>query len=309
MRRVLLVAFVAVSVNIVTTESATAGQLLFLAPQFPCGGPPLSCFPGAFGLPVAWEGPNYVPINLPTNSLIEQIDLWGVGAQAAGIWDGTTLLPPLPPVVVPRHEVAAIAPGSIDVTTTLFGIDGINGAPYFFYKGRLHTPIFLPDVGRYSVGVAGFGLVGASDVVWHSNFATDVDPSTLSGRLPGMAIQVVGQVVPEPATFALFGVGLMLLCLRRVRIGFSTRCEVELVLRKQIGVDVRKLRPRIRGRVYRGCVEIGREQLGDIDAGPVEIFLRRGITETRLDRRSIDLNGIVATDENAGHCNHVRKRA
>ena len=224
MRRVLLVAFVAVSINIVTTESATASQILFLAPQFPCGGTPLTCFPGGLGFPVAWGGPNYVPINLSTNSLIEEIDLWGDGANAVGIWDSTTLLPPLPPIVTPNHELAAITPGSIDVTTTFFAVDGVVGAPYFFYRGSLHTPIFLPDGGRYYVGVGGFGLAGASDVVWHtSSFATDVDPSTLSGRVPGMAIQVVGQVVPEPSTFVLFGLGLMLLCLRRVSVRSSTR--------------------------------------------------------------------------------------
>jgi len=224
MRRVLLVAFVAVSINIVTTESATASQILFLAPQFPCGGTPLTCFPGAFGLPVAWEGPNYVPINLPTNSLIEQIDLWGLGAQAVGIWDSTLQArPPFPPLEIPGHQLAAIAPGSIDVMRTLFGIDGINGAPYFFYQGTLHNPIFLQEGGLYYIGVGGFGMVGGSDVIFHAAFATDVDPSTLSGRLPGMAIQVVGQVVPEPSTFVLFGLGLMLLCLRRVSVRSSTR--------------------------------------------------------------------------------------
>jgi len=218
MRRVLLVALATVSINIVTTGSATASQILFLAPQFPCFGttPPLTCLPGGPQLPIGWFGPNYVPINLPANSLIEEIDLWGDGPQAVGIWDSTTQPPPFPRVI-PRHQVAAIAPGSIDVTRTVFGIDGINGAPYFFYQGSLHTPIFLPDGGRYYVGVGGFlGMVGASDVVWHtSGFATDVDPSTLSGLVPGMAIQVVGQVVPEPSTFVLFGLGLMLLCLRR----------------------------------------------------------------------------------------------
>lgn len=224
MRRVLLVAFVTVSINIATTESATASQVLFLAPQFPCGGTPLTCFPGGLGLPVAWGGPNYVPINLPTNSLIEEIDLWGDGANAVGVWDSTTLLAPLPPVVVPNHELAAITPGSIDVTATFFAVDGVNGAPYFSYQGSLQTPIFLPDGGRYYVGVGGLALVGASDVVWHtSGFATDVDPSTLSGRVPGVAIQVVGQVVPEPSTFVLFGIGLMLLCLRRVSVRSSTR--------------------------------------------------------------------------------------
>jgi hypothetical protein len=224
MRRVFLVAFVTVAINIATTESATASQILFLAPQFPCGGTPLTCFPGGLGFPVAWQGPNYVPINLPTNSLIEEIDLWGDGPNAVGVWDSTTLLPPLPPVVVPNHELAAITPGSIDVTPTFFAVDGVNGAPYFFYRGSLHTPIFLPDGGRYYVGVGGLGLVGASDVVWHpSGFATDVDPLTLSGRLPGVAIQVVGQVVPEPSTFVLFGLGLMLLCLRRVSVRSSTR--------------------------------------------------------------------------------------
>jgi hypothetical protein len=224
MRRLLLVAFVAVSINIVTTESATASQILFLAPQFPCSGTPLTCFPGGPGFPVAFGGPNYVPVDLPTNSLIEEIDLWGDGANAVGVWDSTTLLPPFPPVVVPNHQLAAITPSSIDVTTTFFAVDGVVGAPYFFYQGSLHTPIFLPDGGRYYIGVGGFGLAGASDVVFHtSSFATDVDPLTLSGRVPGMAIEVVGQVVPEPSTFALFGLGLMLLCLRRVSVRSSTR--------------------------------------------------------------------------------------
>jgi hypothetical protein len=216
MRRVLLIAFVAFAINIGTRGSATASEILFLAPQFPCGGTPLTCFPGGLGFPVEWGGPNYVPIQIPANSLIEEIDLWGEGTRAVGIWDSTILPPPFPPVVIPRHELAAIAPDSVDVTTTLFAHDGINGAPYFFYQESLHTPIFLQDGGRYYVGVGGFGLVGASDVIWHtSGFATDVDPSALSSRVPGEAIQVVGQVVPEPPTIVLLGLGIVLLCLRR----------------------------------------------------------------------------------------------
>ena len=226
MRRVLLVAFATVSINIVTTGSATASQILFLAPQFPCFGttPPLTCGPGGPGFPVAWDGPNYVPIQLPAKSLIEEIDLWGDGANAVGIWDSTTLLPPLPPRIVPNHELAAIAPGSIDMTRTLFGIDGFNGAPYFFYQGTLHNPIFILNGGLYYVGVGGFlGMVGASDVIFHTAaFATDVDPATLSGRVPGMAIQVVGQVVPEPSTLVLLALGMMLLCLRRLPVRWSS---------------------------------------------------------------------------------------
>jgi PEP-CTERM motif-containing protein len=232
MRRVLLIAFVAFAINIGTRGSATASEILFLAPQFPCGGTPgtvLTCFPGGFGFPIEWGGPNYVPIQLPANSLIEEIDLWGEATRAVGIWDRTTLPPPFPPVVIPRHELAAIAPGSIDVTTTLFGIDGINGAGYFFYQGMLHNPIFLQNEGLYYVGVGGFGMVGGSGVVWHtSGFATDVDPLTLSSTIPGVAIQVVGQVVPEPSTVVLLGLGMMLLCLRRVDILHLPRryCEM-----------------------------------------------------------------------------------
>jgi PEP-CTERM motif len=218
MRRVLLIAFVAFTINIGTRGSATASEILFLAPQFPCHGttPPLTCLPGGFGFPIEWGGPNYVPIQLPANSLIEEIDLWGEATRAVGIWDSTTLPPPFPPVVVPRHELAAIAPGLIDVTTTLFGIDGINGAGYFFYQGMLHNPIFLQDEGLYYVGVGGFGMVGAAQPIFQtSGFTTDVDPFALSSRVPGEAIQVVGQVVPEPSTIVLVALGIVLLCLRR----------------------------------------------------------------------------------------------
>src|SRR5678816_915474 len=106
MRRVLLVAFVTVSVSIVTTKSAIAGEILFLAPQFPCHGttPPLTCFPGPPGFPILWGGQNYVPIDIPANSLIEEIDVWGEDAEAVGIWDSTILPPPFPPITLPRHE-------------------------------------------------------------------------------------------------------------------------------------------------------------------------------------------------------------
>ena len=219
MRRALLVAFVAVSVNIVTTESAKASEILFLAPQLPCFGTtlPLTCFGGGPGFPIVWQGPNYVPIDIPANSLIEEIDLWGLDTEAVGIWDSTTQPSPFPPPPFPGHELAAIRRDSIDYTITLFGRDGIDGTPYFFFQGTLDDPIFLQNGGRYYVGVAGFGMVGASDTVRHTTaFATDVDPSTLSSLNPGMAIQVVGQVVPEPSTFVLFGLGITLLCLRRI---------------------------------------------------------------------------------------------
>ena len=218
MRRALFISLVTLSITIGTSQSATASQILFMAQQFPCFGAttPKTCLPGGLGFPVEWGGPNYVPVNLPANSLIEEIDLWGENPQAAGIWDSTTV-PNIPfTVVIPGHEVAAIAQGSIDITTTLFGIDGINGAPYFFLQGILHTPIFLQGGGRYYVGVGGFGLAGGSDVVWHApGFTTDVDPSALSSRVPGDAIQVVGQVVPEPSTIGLVGFGIVILCMRR----------------------------------------------------------------------------------------------
>ena len=223
MRRVLLVAFVTVSISIVTTASAIAGEILFRAEQFPCHGttPPLTCFPGGLGFPILWQGPNYVPIVLPANSLIEEIDLWGEDPDAVGIWDSTT--PPLNPFTfILRHELADIA-HSIDYTYTLFGVDGIDGTPYFFFQGRLDTPIFLQGGGRYYVGVRGLGMVGAAGPIFHTSaFATDVDPSTLSPTIPGMAIQVVGQVVPEPSTLVLLGLGVMLLCLRRVSVRSST---------------------------------------------------------------------------------------
>jgi len=225
MRRVLLVAFAAVSVNIVTTESATASQILFMAPQLPCFGTtlPLTCFGGGPGFPIVWQGPNYVPVNLPANSLIEEIDLWGEDAEAVGIWDSTIQPPPFLPIVLPSHELAAFR-DSIDYTITPFGNDGFDGTPYFFFQGTLDDPIFLQNGGRYYVGVAGLGMVGGSGVIWRTSaFATDVDRTTLSGTSPGMAIQVVGQVVPEPSTFVLFGLGLMLLCLRTLLSGPSTR--------------------------------------------------------------------------------------
>jgi hypothetical protein len=218
MRRVLLIAFVTLASTIGTRGSATASEILFLAQQFPCGGTPgtvLTCFPGGFGFPVLWQGPNYVPIDLPANSLIEEIDLWGADPVAVGIWDSITLSPPFPPVVIPRHELAEIL-HSIDYTFTLFAVDGIDGAPYFFFQGRLDTPVFLQGGGRYYVGVSGLGMVGAAQPIFHtSGFTTDVDPSALSSRVPGEAIQVVGQVVPEPSTIVLVALGIVLLCLRR----------------------------------------------------------------------------------------------
>src|SRR5262249_33261437 len=93
-------------------QSATASQILFLAQQFPCHGtiPPLTCLPGDPGVPILLPGPYYVPIDLRANSLIEEIDLWGDMPVAVGIWDSTTLNPFQP---IPRHEVAAIAPGRL----------------------------------------------------------------------------------------------------------------------------------------------------------------------------------------------------
>src|SRR5262245_4158321 len=127
MRRALLFSLLTLAINIGTSQSATASQILYLAEQLPCHGttPPLTCFPGGVGFPIQQPGPNYVGIDLPANSLIEEIDLWGQSARPAGIWDSTT--PPLNPfTLIPRHEVAAIAPGSIDITEKVFGIDGIN---------------------------------------------------------------------------------------------------------------------------------------------------------------------------------------
>ena len=225
MRRALLVAFVAVSVNIVTTESAKASEILFLAPQLPCFGTtlPLTCFGGGPGFPIVWQGPNYVPIDIPANSLIEEIDLWGLDTEAVGIWDSTTQPSPFPPPPFPGHELAAIRRDSIDYTITLFGRDGFDGTPYFFFQGTLDDPIFLQNGGRYYVGVAGFGMVGSGpDVAWRT-LAFSPEASVLFPRNPGVAIQVVGQVVPEPSTVVLFGLGLMLLCLRRVSVRSSTR--------------------------------------------------------------------------------------
>jgi len=224
MRRVLLVAFAAVSVNIVTTESATASQILFMAPQLPCFGTtlPLTCFGGGPGFPIVWQGPNYVPVNLPANSLIEEIDLWGEDAEAVGIWDSTIQPPPFLPIVLPSHELAAFR-DSIDYTITPFGNDGFDGTPYFFFQGTLDNPIFLENGGRYYVGVAGFAMVGSGpDVAWRT-LAFSPEASVLFARNPGVAIQVVGQVVPEPSTFVLLGLGMMLLCLRRVSVRSSTR--------------------------------------------------------------------------------------
>ena len=224
MRRVLLVAFAAVSVNIVTTESATASQILFLAPQLPCHGTtlPLTCFGGGPGFPIVWAGPNYVPIDLPANSLIEEIDLWGQDTEAVGIWDSTTQPSPFPPPPFPGDQLAAIR-DSIDYTITPFGFDGIDGTPYFFFQGTLDNPVFLQNGGRYYVGVAGFAMVGSGpDVAWRT-LAFSPEASVLFPRNPGVAIQVIGQVVPEPSTIVLLGLGMMLLCLRRVSVRSSTR--------------------------------------------------------------------------------------
>jgi hypothetical protein len=224
-RRVLLVAFVAASVNVVTTESAKASEILFLAPQLPCFGTtlPLTCFGGGPGFPIVWQGPNYVPIDIPANSLIEKIDLWGLDTEAVGIWDSTTQPSPFPPPPFPGHELAAIRRDSIDYTITLFGRDGIDGTPYFFFQGTLDDPIFLQNGGRYYVGVAGFGMVGSGpDVAWRT-VAFSPEASVLFPRNPGVAIQVVGQVVPEPSTIVLFGLGLMLLYLRRLPVRSSAR--------------------------------------------------------------------------------------
>src|SRR5215471_14318234 len=119
MRRVLLVSLVTLSISIGTSQSAIASQILYFAQQLPCFGAttPLTCFPGGVS-GVAWQGPNYVSVNLPANSLIDEIDVWGFDARAAGIWDSTKA-PNIPfpfTVIIPGHEVAPIAPGSIDIT-------------------------------------------------------------------------------------------------------------------------------------------------------------------------------------------------
>jgi PEP-CTERM motif len=120
-------------------------------------------------------------------------------------------------------RLASAIRDSIDYAITPFGIDGIDGTPYFFFQGTLDNPIFLQNGGRYYVGVAGFAMVGGGpDVAWRT-LAFSTGASVLFPRNPGVAIQVVGQVVPEPSTIVLLGLGMMLLCLHCVSVQSLTR--------------------------------------------------------------------------------------
>src|SRR5262245_18841305 len=200
---------------LLTSAPASASQILFFAPQLPCSGVPLTCLPGGPGFPVLRQGPLYVPIDLPANSLIDEIDLWGNLAQPVGLWDSTTQLPPLPPVVIPGHELVGFGAGDLNTTFTLFATDGINQAPYFEFHHQLLSPIFLAGAGRYYVGVNGFPMVGASDpIVFTGAFTSPANPS--ASALPGVAIRVNGQVVPEPSTLVMMLSGAALLW-RRAR--------------------------------------------------------------------------------------------
>jgi len=193
---------------VLTSTPAYASEILFFAEQLPCSGVPLTCFPGGgTGLPIQWRGPLYVPIDLPANAFITEIDLWGDtnGAYPVGIWDSTTL--PLPPPIVqiiPHHEVLGFGPGDLRESITLFARDGFNGAPYFEFDYQLQRAFLLP-AGRYYVGVNDFAMVGRSDVIYFTNaFTSDVTPTDLRPRLPGVAIRVIGEeVVPEPSTLLL----------------------------------------------------------------------------------------------------------
>ena len=199
-RRTLLLLIL--STLFLTSGGAYASQILFFAPQLPCSGVPLTCYPGGVGLPVLWRGPLYVPIVLPANSLIEEIDLWGDMAAPVGIWDALTQPQP-PHRTFPGNELAGFGPGDLDPSFTFFATDGINGDPYYELHHRLDNPVLLAEGGPYYVGVNGLAMVGSSG----NNFFTTAfsSPANLTSHatLPGVAIRVIGQVVPEPPTLLL----------------------------------------------------------------------------------------------------------
>jgi len=165
------------------------------------------------------HGPVYVPIDLPANSVIEEIDLWGDSAYVVGTWDSQTLPPPLPPFILPHHELVGFGLGDTNDSFTFFATDGINQAPYYELHYQLRNP-FLLAAGRYYVGVDGFPMVGASQAVFFTNaFTSDVTPADLLSPsvLPGVAIRVVGQVVPEPSLLLMLPGAALLWCRARVR--------------------------------------------------------------------------------------------
>jgi len=189
---------------LLTSAPASASQILFFAQQLPCSGVPLTCFPGGPGFPVLRQGPLYVPIDLPANSLIDEIDLWtGDGTQPVGIWDSSALpQPPSPPLIIPNHELVGFGSGDLQFTFSFFAVDGVNGAPYFEVHYRLLSPVLIAPAGRYWVGVSGRPMVGASDfIVFTPAFSSPANGT--SSATPGVAIRVSGQAVPEPSTLLL----------------------------------------------------------------------------------------------------------
>ena len=194
-----------------TSAPAAASQILFFAPQLPCSGVPLTCFPGGLGLPVLHPGPLYVPITLPANSLIEEIDLWGDSATPVGIWDSAIQLPPLIPSPFPDEEIVGFGPGDLDDTFMFFATDGINGAPYYELHYQLHDPFLVTAGGLYYVGVSHLAMVGASNAIFLTNAFTSPASNLSTSLIPGVAIRVVGQVVPEPSTLVLMLSGAALL--------------------------------------------------------------------------------------------------